>query len=107
MTLSNTYATASTFVITGTGITINFGAGTYVLGDQFHYNTVPGEVGTTDLGAVITLLENDPTLPVDLWLISGTQAVYTTAGTLAAAFEGDLAGLTNSYRYPRGIIECA
>lgn len=104
-TWSNVYVTASTKVIANTGLTFNFGAGTYVAGDVFFLETVPGEVTATDLGTIALALQNDPTLPIDLWLISGTQAVYTTAGTIAAAFHGDLAALTNSYRYPRGIID--
>jgi hypothetical protein len=104
-TWSNIHTTASTFVIPGTGLTINFGSGTYVAGDTFFLATVPGEVTTTDLGTVITLLEASPTLPISTWQICGTQVVYTTAATLAAAFQADLVALTNSYRFPRGLID--
>lgn len=104
-TYSNVYTTASTYVITNSGLTINFGAGTYVAGDTFFYESTPGEVTTTDLGTIATAVQNDPTLPVDLWMISGTQVVQNTAATLAAAFEGDLVALTNSFRYPRGLID--
>lgn len=104
-TQSNTYATAATFVIPNSGLTINFAAGTYVAGDTFYFATTPGEPGTTDLGAVNTAVTASTLLAVDLWQVSGVQATYTGAGAFAAAFEGYLAGLTQGYRYVRGITD--
>jgi hypothetical protein len=104
-TQSNTYLTAATFVIPNSGLTINFATGTYVAGDTFYFATTPGEPGTTDLGGVNTAIVADTSLAVDLWQVSGAQATYTGGGAIAAAFEGYLAGLTQGYRYARGLID--
>ncbi len=104
-TTSNVYVTAATFVIPNSGLTINFTAGTYVAGDTFYLATVPAEVGTTDLAAAAAVIQAASTVPVSLWQISGAQPSETTAATVAAAFEGDLAALTSTYRFARGILD--
>jgi hypothetical protein len=104
-TTSNVYVTAATFAIPNSGLTINFTAGTYVAGDTFYLATVPAEVGTTDLASASAVIAASSTTPVALWQISGAQPSNTTAATVAAAFEGDLANLTNSFRFARGIID--
>jgi hypothetical protein len=104
-TTSNVYVTAATYAIANSGLTINWTTGTYVVGDTFYLATVPAEVGTTDLAAAAAVIQAASSTPVSLWQISGAQPSNTTAATLAAAFEGDLAALTSTYRFARGIVD--
>ena len=104
-TQSQTRVTAATFVIPGTGLTLAFPAGTYVAGDYYTYSTVPTVVASTDLNSAITSVVNAPSIVPDLWHVSGTQASASAAATLATAFAGYMATLTNTQRYVRGMID--
>jgi hypothetical protein len=104
-TQSAVRATAATYAIANSGLTLNFPAGTYVAGDVYSLSTVPQEVGSTDLSAVATVLENAAATNFFLWLVSGMQPDATTGASLAAALSGYLTTLTNSFRYVRAFLD--
>lgn len=94
-----------TFVIPGSGLTLNFPVGTYVLGETYTITTVPQEPGTVDLAAVAAILVARTDLNYPLWVVSGLQVDATTGAAIAAAFQAHMTTLTNSYRYMRGLID--
>lgn len=104
-TYSQVRTTAATYLMANSGLTLAFPTGTYVAGDVYTYSCIPQEPGTTDLAAIALLLEEDPALDFNLWLVSGSQPLDDTASALAAAFQGHLVTLTQSFRYARGIID--
>lgn len=94
-----------TFAIPNSGLTLTFPSGTYVLNTVSTYNAEPPEIGTVDLASVATLLQGMPSLQFFLWELAGSIATASAAATLAAAFGGQLAALTQTYRYTRGFID--
>lgn len=104
-TYSRTRATAATFAIPNTGLTLAFPAGTYVSGDVYTIDTIPQEPGTTDLGDVAALLVATPALQFKLWSLVGSQPDETTASGVASALQGHLNTLTQSFRYVRGFCD--
>jgi hypothetical protein len=100
-TISAVRATAATYVIPNSGLTLTFPAGTYVAGDTYSLACTPPEPTTTDLGTVATLLEAAPKQDFHLWLLSGSQPDKVTAAAVAVALGSDGAALTTTYRYVR------
>lgn len=93
-----------THAIAGTGITSTFAAGTYVVGVVYSFTTKPAMWNATDLAAGFNVIANDFT-PWDFFAGAGRHASGAAAATIGAALQSQLAGLTTSHRYVRGIID--
>lgn len=104
-TQSDVRATAATYVIPNSGLTIAFATGTYVAGDTYALSCTPPEPTTTDLATVAALLAADPALDVHLWLLSGSQPDNVTGAAVAAALGSDAAALTTTYRFVRAFCD--
>lgn len=94
-----------TFVMAGTGLTLNFPAGTYVAADVYTMTLLPQEPLPLDLAAVAAILVAQPALDFNLWMVSGAQPSSTAGSALASALAAHLTTLTNSFRYVRGICD--
>jgi hypothetical protein len=94
-----------TYVIAGSGLTLNFPVGTYVLGETYTYETIPQEPGTVDLALVAAVVAALPALDLSLWHLSGSQPDETTGSAVAAALQAHLTTMTTSFRYMRGFCD--
>lgn len=81
--------TAVTYTIPNTGITLNFGAGTMVLGDYWSFSTVAPMWNDAGISAAITALQNS-TYALVGW--GGMHAVGVAAGANATLFQSYLGG---------------
>jgi hypothetical protein len=93
-----------THALPGTGITATFAAGSYVLGVVYSFKTTPAMWNSTDLAACFNVIAND-FLPWDFFAGAGRHASGAAAATIGAALQSQLAGLTSSHRYVRGVID--
>jgi hypothetical protein len=104
-TQSQVRATAATYVMVGSGLTLEFPTGTYVAGHVYTLECVPQQVTTTDLADVATLLAADTAINFFIWMLSGDQSDSVTGAAIASALSGHLTTLTQSFRYVRGYLD--
>lgn len=95
------------FVIPGTGLTITFAAGSYVLATQY---TPPSpilvtDVATGDLATVAAAIEALASINFYLWAVSGSIATGTAGATLCAALGGHMAFLAGQFRFARALCD--
>lgn len=81
--------TAVTYTIPNTGITINFGAGTIVLGDYWSFSTVAPMWNAAGVQAAITALQNS-SYALNGW--GGMHVVGVTTGSIATLYQSYLGG---------------
>lgn len=81
--------TAVTYTIPNTGITLNFGAGTMVLGDYWSFSTVAPQWGNAGVTAALTALQNS-SYALSGW--GGIHVVGLSNGSSASVFQTDLGG---------------
>lgn len=101
---------AGTFVLEGTGLTLNFGIGTYVANDRYTFSTTPPGFSATDLFAAFSSLLAD----ARKWKLAhivgapstGTDAARASASAaLAAAVGSKMAEAARAHRYARALLE--
>lgn len=93
-----------THALPGTGITSTFAAGSYVKGVVYSFTTKPAMWNSVDLAAGFLTIASDFT-PWDFFVGAGRQASGAASATIGAALQSQLAGLTASHRYVRGVID--
>ncbi len=103
-TQSRVRATAATYDVEGSGLTINFPAGTYVAGDFYMLECVPKEPGTTDLQDAAEAVAASPRM-YQLWAVSGSQPDEEAGAALAAALGGYIEALQVQNRFIRGFLD--
>ncbi|MBI2388640.1 MAG: hypothetical protein HYV09_03400 [Deltaproteobacteria bacterium] len=101
---------AGAYLLEGTGLTLNFGLGTYVAGDRYAFTCTPPGFNATDLfGAFGALLAD-----ARKWKLahivgaptSGTDAAKASASAaLAAAVGSKMAEAAKAHRYARALVE--
>lgn len=109
--------TASTVVLTGTGVTANFAAGTYVVaekysvttgynaGDTYTFTCTPATFNSADLDAVRTaLLDLNTRWKGIIW--AGRPADAAAAAVLAATIGGHMDDLADQARDARALVDC-
>lgn len=105
-TWSTEIATAASYVIPDTGITISFPSGTYVAGELYSSDAVPPAFDTTGLAAAI-----DVALAMSQqWRcihVVGYAATGAASATVAAAVAAKMTMAETQHRYTYAIIEAA
>jgi len=105
-TFSPVIATASTYLMPRSGVTLNFAAGTYVLGTTYTFTCTAPYFTTTNLNTAMTALLALPQEWVFVHVVGkGTAAADTAA--MAAALEVHLEAAAVNFRYVQGLIEAA
>lgn len=101
--------TAVTYVIPGTGITLNFGAGTMAVGDSYRFSTTAPTWTDASIATALTTLQNS-TYALVGW--GGIHIVGVSGGSDASTFQGNLGGspdgtggLAGGYVYTRAILD--
>lgn len=87
--------TASTYVIANTGITLNFGAGTYVAGDTFAWVSTEPLWNDAGVASALQALWNLPNTFLDVLIVGDAT------GSDVTAFDGYATTLFNKRRYTR------
>lgn len=104
-TYSDEIFTAATYLIPNTGVTLNFGAGTYVLAETYSFTSTAPSYNTTQLNAGLDAAFND-NREFGLVYPVGEAADASGCATIAAALGAKLAsGANTKYRFTRGIVE--
>jgi len=109
-TWSPVIATAATYVITGTGLTITWTAGTYVAADVYGWTSTAPMFNTTDLTTALSALNADPGDYSICHIVGQAGGVSDSARQAAAAaiiavVETAAAAANGLYHYPRFIVE--
>lgn len=94
--------TAATYAMTGTGLTLNFGAGTMVLGDTFTFGCTEPLTSDASVSACLVALEASP------YAITGWGSMRICGprnGASAASIQGYLDTMVVTKTFPRAIIE--
>jgi hypothetical protein len=101
---------AGLYPLDGTGLSLNFGVGTYVAGDSYTATVTPPGFSATDLFAAFGALLAD----ARRWKLahivgaptSGTDAAKAAASVaLAAAVGSQMAAAAKAHRYARALVE--
>jgi len=101
---------AGAFVLEGTGLTVNFGVGTYVVADRYVCATTPPGFSATDLftafGALLADARKWKLAHVVGSPTTGTDAARAAAcAALAAAVGSKMAEAARAHRYARALVE--
>lgn len=94
--------TATTYAITGTGLTLNFAAGTMVTGDSFTFGCTEPLTSVASVQACLVALEASP------YAISGWGSMRVCgprSGADASSIQGYLDTMVTTKTWPRAIIE--
>ncbi len=105
-TWSGAIATAASYVIPDSGITIQFPAGTYVLGEVYSATCTAPSYDTTALNTALDAAH----AAVQQWRlvhIVGYAAAGTGTATVAAAVASKLAAFAAAFRYAYAVLEAA
>lgn len=94
--------TASTYAITGTGITIAFGAGTILAGETVTFGCVEPLTSVASVQACLVALEASP-YAVTGW--GSMRIVGPRSGADAASIQGYLDTMVATKTFPRAILE--
>lgn len=94
---------ATTYLIPGTGITLNFAAGTLVVGDTFAFTATGPAFGNTDMNTALTALLADARTWFLLELV-GIPADATAMATFFGTLDTGLSGAAAKFRYARAIM---
>lgn len=86
--------TANTYALPNTGITLNFGAGTLVAGEQYWFKTVAPAWNDAGVTAAIAALQASP-YAINGW--GSMKLVGVTAATSVATFESNLDTAATTY----------
>lgn len=103
--------TAATYAIPGTGITLNFAAGTYVLGETYDFTTTAPSYSTSQMNAALDVAfaaDSEFGLVAICGVTGGVDdtAKATACAAFAAALNTKLeAQVTSRHKPTRGIIE--
>lgn len=108
-----TLPSSGIYVLTGTGVTLNFttaASATLDFGDLFTFTCSAPFYGSTDLNAAFTALGNDPRtwgyIHVVGYPTAGTSTANATASAaLASAVSTNMATFANNFRWARCIME--
>lgn len=91
------------FLFVGSGLTMTFPAGTYVVGDTFSFTTEPAHANASDLSAIADMIVNtQPTAAFVQWLASGVFTTATEGAAMAVALGSQLQRLFTAFKYSRG-----
>ncbi len=93
--------TATTFAITGTNLTLNFAAGTLLLGGTSTFGCTPPLATTTSIQACLVALEASP------YAVTGWGSMHIVgpyAGADASSIQGYLDTMVTTKTFPRAII---
>lgn len=93
------------YVMTGTGLTFTFPAGSYVLGETYDLSTTPKTPNATDLSGGATPVLANTLLNFPLWVLSSTFATAVAASAMASALSGHLTTLATGNRFARGTCD--
>lgn len=105
-TWSGAIATAASYVIPDSGITIQFPAGTYVLGEVYSATCTPPAYDTTALNTAL----DAAIAAVQQWRlvhIVGYGSSAAGSATIAAAVASKMASAATAFRYAYAVIEAA
>ena len=98
-----TIPAGGTYAIAGTGLTLTFTTGTYVVGSVYSFSCVPATYGADDLTAAwVTVMAAHDSWPTVVF--TGHAASAAAAATLAAAIHGLMVQLVNDGRYGRALV---
>lgn len=105
-TFSPVISTAATFLMPRSGVTLNFAAGTYIVGTTYTFTCTAPYFTTTNLNTAMTALLALPNEWVFVHVVGkGTAAADTAA--MAAALEVHMQAAAVNFRYVQGLIEAA
>lgn len=109
-TYSATITTAATYLVPGTGVTINFTAGTYVVNDTESWTSVAPFYTTTDLNNAINLAVTDPrdwSVGHIVGFVGGASdsTKATNAAAVFSAVSATAATLFTAHRFVRFVLE--
>ncbi|MGZ6095075.1 MAG: DUF2586 family protein, partial [Polyangiales bacterium] len=101
---------AGAYVLDPTGLTLNFGVGTYVKGDRYAFATTAPGFNATDLFSAFTALLADARRWKLVHVVgspsSGTDTARASASAaLAAAVGSKMAEAAKAHRYSRALVE--
>lgn len=103
-TWSQPIAAAASYVIPDSGITIQFPAGTYVVGELYSATCTPPAFDVTGLGTALDAAFGTP----EQWRlvhVVGFAADATAAATVAAAVASKMDAAENMFRYAYAVLE--
>jgi len=109
-TVSAVITTASTYLIPGTGVTLNFAAGTYVAATTYSFSTTPPGFSSTDITNAMTALFGYSQSWGILHLVGASSGSTDSANATASAgifavLATQMAGAFTNYRYARAVME--
>lgn len=105
-TWSAEIATAATYAIPNSGITLQFPVGTYVLGEKYTASCTPPAFDTTSLNAAL----DAAIASVEAWRlvhVVGYAASGSASATVAAAVASKLSAAEAAFRYAYAVLEAA
>jgi hypothetical protein len=104
--VSQTYATAATFVIPGAGIVLSFSNAAYVAGDIFTGTTTGPAFASSDAQAAIEIALKSAYEFEGIHIV-GTSSSASNAATMATMLDTELQAAATTYnRYIWGVSEC-
>lgn len=93
------------YAIPGTGLVLNFAAGTYVLDDYYRFTASPAGFTTTDVNAAFTALLADPREWGFVHIVGAGSGAAASA-TMATAVDSQMTAAAALFKFGFGVIEC-
>lgn len=104
-TYSADIATAAKYQLPGTGVVINWTAGTYVAADTYSFTTTGPGYGTSDVTAAFTTLLGDSREWGFVHLV-GAASSAANAATMASLLDTKMTTAETAYRFVFAVMEC-
>lgn len=101
-----TVPAGGTYLLSSTGVTVTFPAGTYVLAETYAFTTTPATYNLSDLSTTAWGVAVDHENEWPIIVLCGFSASAAAAATIAAGVITLAAQMEAAYKYPRILISC-
>lgn len=100
-----TIPAGGSFVLSNSGLTASFPAGTYVVDTDYTFTSTVAGQNPTDIGGIATALLALPSIQFPYWDHAQSFSSATDASAMAAAISGHLTSLAGQHRYARAFVD--